>query len=184
MEVEQRAVLVEENAAHRASARPDRGSQVKATQLVRSACSPSGRCPHDCCHKKTTRKIGGRDERAQGRTYLFRAEVEERLGRTCRDGSSAKGVVRRYKTGSWKGTLMVITTVGHLAEAAWHHPDMPPPIPGSRCNCKNHSARASPTRTSNSPGRSRTSSPGSPERRPGPRRNPAEPRFAYMKYDT
>lgn len=35
------------------------------------------------------------------------------------------GFVRRtYKTSSWKGTLMVINTVGHLAEAAWHHPDI------------------------------------------------------------
>jgi 4a-hydroxytetrahydrobiopterin dehydratase len=31
---------------------------------------------------------------------------------------------RRYKTNSWKGTLMVINAVGHLAEAAWHHPDI------------------------------------------------------------
>lgn len=35
------------------------------------------------------------------------------------------GWIRRtYKTTSWKGTLMVINTVGHLAEAAWHHPDL------------------------------------------------------------
>jgi 4a-hydroxytetrahydrobiopterin dehydratase len=31
---------------------------------------------------------------------------------------------RRYRTNSWKGTLMVINAVGHLAEAAWHHPDI------------------------------------------------------------
>ena len=31
---------------------------------------------------------------------------------------------RTYKTSGWKGTLMVINTVGHLAEAAWHHPDI------------------------------------------------------------
>ncbi|MFG1357754.1 4a-hydroxytetrahydrobiopterin dehydratase [Xanthobacter pseudotagetidis] len=31
---------------------------------------------------------------------------------------------RTYKTSSWKGTLMVINAVGHLAEAAWHHPDL------------------------------------------------------------
>jgi 4a-hydroxytetrahydrobiopterin dehydratase len=35
------------------------------------------------------------------------------------------GWIRRtYKTSGWKGTLMVINTVGHLAEAAWHHPDI------------------------------------------------------------
>lgn len=33
-------------------------------------------------------------------------------------------LVRRYRTAGWKGTLMVVNTVGHLAEAAWHHPDL------------------------------------------------------------
>lgn len=35
------------------------------------------------------------------------------------------GWIRRtYKTNSWKGTLMVVNAVGHLAEVAWHHPDI------------------------------------------------------------
>ena len=33
---------------------------------------------------------------------------------------------RKYKTSGWKGTMMVVNTVGHLAEAAWHHPDYKP----------------------------------------------------------
>ena len=31
---------------------------------------------------------------------------------------------RKYKTSGWKATLMVVNAVGHLAEAAWHHPDL------------------------------------------------------------
>ncbi|MCB5187289.1 4a-hydroxytetrahydrobiopterin dehydratase [Methylobacillus caricis] len=31
---------------------------------------------------------------------------------------------RKYRTSGWKATLMVVNTVGHLAEAAWHHPDL------------------------------------------------------------
>jgi len=31
---------------------------------------------------------------------------------------------RKYKTSGWKATLMVVNTVGHLAEAAFHHPDL------------------------------------------------------------
>jgi 4a-hydroxytetrahydrobiopterin dehydratase len=31
---------------------------------------------------------------------------------------------RKYKTSGWKATMMVVNTVGHLAEAAWHHPDL------------------------------------------------------------
>lgn len=31
---------------------------------------------------------------------------------------------RKFRTAGWKATLMVVNTVGHLAEAAWHHPDL------------------------------------------------------------
>jgi 4a-hydroxytetrahydrobiopterin dehydratase len=31
---------------------------------------------------------------------------------------------RKYNTEGWKSTLMVVNTVGHLAEAAFHHPDL------------------------------------------------------------
>ena len=31
---------------------------------------------------------------------------------------------RKYKTSGWKSTLMIVNTVGHLAEAGFHHPDM------------------------------------------------------------
>lgn len=31
---------------------------------------------------------------------------------------------RKYKTSGWKSTMMVVNTIGHLAEAAWHHPDL------------------------------------------------------------
>ena len=31
---------------------------------------------------------------------------------------------RKFRTAGWKSTLMVVNTVGHLAEAAWHHPDL------------------------------------------------------------
>jgi len=33
-------------------------------------------------------------------------------------------LVRICKTTGWKATLMVVNTIGHLAEAAWHHPDL------------------------------------------------------------
>jgi 4a-hydroxytetrahydrobiopterin dehydratase len=55
----------------------------------------------------------------------FDAEVEERLARLLPRWRLEDGWIRRkYKTNGWKGTLMVINAVGHLAEAAWHHPDL------------------------------------------------------------
>lgn len=52
-------------------------------------------------------------------------EIEERLKAELPHWFLKDGWIRRkYKTTSWKSTLMVINTVGHLAEAAWHHPDL------------------------------------------------------------
>lgn len=53
------------------------------------------------------------------------AEVEEKLKAELPHWFLENGWIRRkYKTSSWKSTMMVVTTVGHLAEAAWHHPDL------------------------------------------------------------
>jgi 4a-hydroxytetrahydrobiopterin dehydratase len=52
------------------------------------------------------------------------------------------GWIRRtYKTSGWKGTLMVINTVGHLAEAAWHHPDITASYAWVEVRLTNHAAK-------------------------------------------
>src|SRR5213594_4169077 len=52
-------------------------------------------------------------------------EIEARLKEELPKWYLEDGWIRRkYKTSGWKGTLMVVNTVGHLAEAAWHHPDL------------------------------------------------------------
>lgn len=52
-------------------------------------------------------------------------EVEARLKDELPNWYLENGWIRRkYKTSSWKSTLMVVNTVGHLAEAAFHHPDL------------------------------------------------------------
>lgn len=52
-------------------------------------------------------------------------EVKARLEKDLPHWYLENGWIRRkYKTSGWKGTLMVINTVGHLAEAAFHHPDL------------------------------------------------------------
>ena len=33
-------------------------------------------------------------------------------------------ICRKYRSSGWKSTLMIINAVGHLAEAAWHHPEI------------------------------------------------------------
>jgi 4a-hydroxytetrahydrobiopterin dehydratase len=52
-------------------------------------------------------------------------QAQERLKRELPHWYVESGTLRRkYRTEGWKGTLMVVNAVGHLAEAAWHHPDL------------------------------------------------------------
>ena len=52
-------------------------------------------------------------------------EVKEKLAQMLPNWFLENGWIRRkFKTSGWKATLMVVNTVGHLAEAAWHHPDL------------------------------------------------------------
>jgi 4a-hydroxytetrahydrobiopterin dehydratase len=52
-------------------------------------------------------------------------EVQTKLARELPNWFYEDGWIRRkYKTSGWKATMMVVNTVGHLAEAAWHHPDL------------------------------------------------------------
>ena len=75
------------------------------------------------------------------RTYSD-AEVEERLKKELPQWYLEDGWIRRrYRTNSWKGTLMVINTVGHLAEAAWHHPDITASYAWVEVRLKNHAAK-------------------------------------------
>jgi 4a-hydroxytetrahydrobiopterin dehydratase len=80
-------------------------------------------------------------EQAKERTYTD-AEVEARLKSELPHWYLENGWIRRkYRTNSWKGTLMVINTVGHLAEAAWHHPDITASYAWVEVRLQNHAAK-------------------------------------------
>ena len=69
-------------------------------------------------------------------------EIEARLKAELPHWRLEDGWIRRtYRTHSWKGTLMVINTVGHLAEAAWHHPDITASYAWVEVRLMNHAAK-------------------------------------------
>ncbi len=70
------------------------------------------------------------------------AEVKERLARDLPDWRlEGRWICRKYRTYGWKGTLMVVNTVGHLAEAAWHHPDLVASYAFVEVKLTNHAAK-------------------------------------------
>ena len=123
-------------------------------------------------------------ERSQERTYSDQ-EVETRLSAELPKWYLEKGFIRRkYKTNSWKGTLMVINTVGHLAEAAFHHPDITASYAWVEVRLTNHAAKGVTDKDFElarkieevvgwQPGKEGGALEGTPD----------DPSFAYIKYD-
>ena len=80
-------------------------------------------------------------ERAKERAYSD-AEIEARLKAELPQWWLEGGCIRRkYRTHSWKGTLMAINAVGHLAEAAWHHPEILASYAWFEVRLQNHAAK-------------------------------------------
>jgi 4a-hydroxytetrahydrobiopterin dehydratase len=53
------------------------------------------------------------------------AQIATRLQHELPRWSFTNGHIERvFKTAGWKASLMAVNAVGHLAEAAWHHPDL------------------------------------------------------------
>jgi pterin-4a-carbinolamine dehydratase len=53
------------------------------------------------------------------------AQIATRLPQELPRWSFTNGHIERvFKTAGWKATLMVVNAIGHLAEVAWHHPDL------------------------------------------------------------
>jgi 4a-hydroxytetrahydrobiopterin dehydratase len=91
---------------------------------------------------------------------------------------------RKYKTSGWKGTLMVVNTVGHLAEAAFHHPDLTVSYAFVIVKLVNHAAKGITNKDFElahkieevimwQPGKEGGALEGTPD----------DPRFKYIKYD-
>ena len=122
----------------------------------------------------------GKDE-----TYT-EEEIEARLKDELPEWHYEGGWIRRkYKTSGWKSTLMVVNTVGHLAEAAWHHPDLTVSYAFVTVKLMNHAAKGITDKDFElalkieeviqwQPGKEDENSlDGTPE----------DPRFKYIKYD-
>ena len=79
---------------------------------------------------------------AQKLPVFSESEIAARLARDLPRWTFKEGHIRRtYRTGGWKGTLMLVNTVGHLAEAAWHHPDLRVSYPAVEVLLQSHDAK-------------------------------------------
>jgi 4a-hydroxytetrahydrobiopterin dehydratase len=112
-------------------------------------------------------------------------QIQSRLQEELPNWYYENGWIRRkYKTNSWKGTLMVVNTVGHLAEAAWHHPDLTVSYAFVVVKLTNHAAKGVTNKDfalANKIEQVIQWNPGQSE--PDLEGVPDDQRFAYIKYD-
>jgi 4a-hydroxytetrahydrobiopterin dehydratase len=112
-------------------------------------------------------------------------EIVERLGRELPHWTWEKGWIRRkYRTHGWKSTLMVINTVGHLAEAAWHHPDITASYAWLEVRLQNHAAKGITDKDFELAKKIEEVVQWQPGKEGGALEGtPADQRFAHVKYD-
>lgn len=117
------------------------------------------------------------------RTYS-EAEVTARLADTLPHWRLEDGWIRRtFRTHSWKGTLMVINTVGHLAEAAWHHPDLTASYAWVEVRLQTHSAKGITDKDFTLARKIEDVVSWQPEAGGALEGTPTDQRFAYIKHD-
>jgi len=91
---------------------------------------------------------------------------------------------RKYKTSGWKGTLMVINTVGHLAESAWHHPDISASYAFVIVKLQNHAAKGITDKDFLLAGKIEEVIQWNPSKEDNTLEGtPDDPRFKYIKYN-
>jgi len=113
-------------------------------------------------------------------------EVAEKIATELPDWYFENGWIRRkYKTSGWKGTLMVVNTVGHLAEAAWHHPDISASYAFVIVKLTTHSAKGITDKDFELAKMIEKVVQWQPAKEDGSpfEGTPSDPRFKYIKYD-
>jgi 4a-hydroxytetrahydrobiopterin dehydratase len=112
-------------------------------------------------------------------------EIKARLtGDLARWRLESGSIRRTYATHGWKGTLMVVNAIGHLAEAAWHHPELRVSYPAVEVSLNTHEAGGITQRDFELAARIEALIMWRPANEGGALEGtPADERYAYVKYD-
>lgn len=114
------------------------------------------------------------------------AEIVARLAQELPHWYMEDGWIRRkFRTSGWKATLMVVNAVGHLAEVAWHHPDLTVSYAFVIVKLKTHSAKGVTDKDFALAAKIESVLQWQPGLEPGAvlEGTPDDPRFKYIKYD-
>lgn len=119
------------------------------------------------------------------RGVMDQQQINRRLQRELPAWRLEDGAISRtYRTGGWKGTLMVVNSIGHLAEAAFHHPDLTVSYAAVVIRLKTHSEDAVTDKDFELAGMIEQVLMWQPGKTGGALEGiPDDPKFCYIKYD-
>lgn len=121
-----------------------------------------------------------------GKTTYAESAIHDRLARDLpRWRHEGGSLVRTYRTENWKGTLLVVNTIGHLAEVAWHHPDLAVSYAAVTVKLHSHDVQGITDRDFELAAKIESVVMWQPGREPGALEGTpvADPRFAYLHYE-
>ncbi len=123
-------------------------------------------------------------EKTGNRAYS-EAEIDRKLAAELPHWYYDEGhICRQFKTGGWKATLMVVNVIGHLAEAAFHHPDLIASYASVTVKLMNHEAKGVTEKDFALARKVEEVVQWQPGRDQGPLEGtPEDPRFKYISYD-
>ena len=112
-------------------------------------------------------------------------EITGRLAAKLPHWTLEDGAIRRsFRTSGWKSALMVVNAIGHLAEAAWHHPEISVSYGSVTVDLTTHSAGGITDKDFELAGRIEQFIDWQPAREDGALEGtPADPRYQYIKHD-
>ena len=91
---------------------------------------------------------------------------------------------RTFRTANFKATLMVVMTIGHLCEAAWHHPELIVAYNNVRVRLSTHSAKGITDKDFALANKIEAVVGWRPAQEGGGLEGtPTDPKYAYVKYD-
>lgn len=117
------------------------------------------------------------------KTYA-ETEIQQRLAAELPRWSYAGGeLVRCFHTAGWKASLLVANSIGHLAEAAWHHPDLLVSYGSVTVKLRTHSAQGITDKDFALAAKIEDVINWRPPAGGALEGTPDDPRYAYLKYD-
>lgn len=112
------------------------------------------------------------------------SEIETKLAAALQHWYYENGhICRVYRGNGWKSSVLALGVIAHLAEAAWHHPEVIITYPNLTVKLMTHSADGVTDKDFELAQKIEDTVQWQPSASTALRGTPSDPRFKYLEYD-